>query len=222
MRPQQEHFQTLIMPDALIPQKSTSGGIQFLGDKLVSWMSKKQNCTAMSSARHRGALPLQVCAQDYENQSYDPTRTEDLPKDNLKVRKCILSIEALKNEKEMSMDKGSKIEPSKPLTQKRVQYRCDISKHPSDTISIPQMKSRKSMLREASNELLEIRHSMRMLVKVIRSQDGIDDKDNDKGSKSRSQSMKEQAYNKEQRERPRPHELNDKSNLIDPIKDCHQ
>nr|GEV71689.1 Gag-Pol polyprotein [Tanacetum cinerariifolium] len=30
--------------------KSTSRGIQFLGDKLVSWMSKKQNCTAMSSA----------------------------------------------------------------------------------------------------------------------------------------------------------------------------
>ncbi|GJR98284.1 hypothetical protein Tco_0270458 [Tanacetum coccineum] len=29
-------------------RKSTSGGIQFLGDKLVSWMSKKQNCTAMS------------------------------------------------------------------------------------------------------------------------------------------------------------------------------
>nr|GEZ43106.1 retrovirus-related Pol polyprotein from transposon TNT 1-94 [Tanacetum cinerariifolium] len=31
-------------------RKSTSGGIQFLGDKLVSWMSKKQSCTAMSSA----------------------------------------------------------------------------------------------------------------------------------------------------------------------------
>nr|GFC66488.1 ribonuclease H-like domain-containing protein [Tanacetum cinerariifolium] len=30
-------------------RKSTSGGIRFLGDKLVSWMSKKQNCTAMSS-----------------------------------------------------------------------------------------------------------------------------------------------------------------------------
>ncbi|GKF57538.1 ribonuclease H-like domain-containing protein, partial [Tanacetum coccineum] len=28
-------------------RKNTSGGIQFLGDKLVSWMSKKQNCTAM-------------------------------------------------------------------------------------------------------------------------------------------------------------------------------
>nr|GEV45509.1 hypothetical protein [Tanacetum cinerariifolium] len=30
-------------------RKSTSRGIQFLGDKLVSWMLKKQNCTAMSS-----------------------------------------------------------------------------------------------------------------------------------------------------------------------------
>nr|GEV95986.1 uncharacterized mitochondrial protein AtMg00810-like [Tanacetum cinerariifolium] len=30
--------------------KSTSGGIQFLGDKLVSWMLKKQDCIAMSSA----------------------------------------------------------------------------------------------------------------------------------------------------------------------------
>ncbi|GJS65175.1 hypothetical protein Tco_0679739 [Tanacetum coccineum] len=29
--------------------KSTSGGIQFLSDKLVSWMLKKQDCTAMSS-----------------------------------------------------------------------------------------------------------------------------------------------------------------------------
>ncbi|GJY14067.1 retrovirus-related pol polyprotein from transposon TNT 1-94, partial [Tanacetum coccineum] len=31
-------------------RKSTSGGIQFLGEKLVSWMSKKQDCTAMSIA----------------------------------------------------------------------------------------------------------------------------------------------------------------------------
>nr|GEZ46451.1 Gag-Pol polyprotein [Tanacetum cinerariifolium] len=31
-------------------RKSTFGGIQFLGDKLVSWMSKKQNCTASLSA----------------------------------------------------------------------------------------------------------------------------------------------------------------------------
>nr|GEW59186.1 hypothetical protein [Tanacetum cinerariifolium] len=32
-------------------RKNTSGGIQFLGDKLVSWMSKKHDCTAMSSAK---------------------------------------------------------------------------------------------------------------------------------------------------------------------------
>nr|GEU70529.1 hypothetical protein [Tanacetum cinerariifolium] len=31
-------------------RKSTFGGIQFLGDNLVSWMLKKQNCTAISSA----------------------------------------------------------------------------------------------------------------------------------------------------------------------------
>nr|GFC48959.1 putative late blight resistance protein homolog R1B-23 [Tanacetum cinerariifolium] len=31
-------------------RKSNSRRIQFLGDKLVSWMSKKQECTAMSSA----------------------------------------------------------------------------------------------------------------------------------------------------------------------------
>nr|GFD19802.1 uncharacterized mitochondrial protein AtMg00810-like [Tanacetum cinerariifolium] len=31
-------------------RKSTSGGIQFLdGDKLISWSSKKQDCTSMSS-----------------------------------------------------------------------------------------------------------------------------------------------------------------------------
>ncbi|GJS62793.1 probable E3 ubiquitin-protein ligase LOG2, partial [Tanacetum coccineum] len=45
-----------------------------------------------------------------------------------------------------------------------------------------------------SNDVL-MRHSMRMLAKDTRSQDGKDDEDNDKGSKSRSQSMKEQTYN---------------------------
>ncbi|GJW73069.1 hypothetical protein Tco_0132439 [Tanacetum coccineum] len=30
--------------------KSTSGGLQFLGEKLVIWSSKKQDCTAMSTA----------------------------------------------------------------------------------------------------------------------------------------------------------------------------
>nr|GFD04443.1 uncharacterized mitochondrial protein AtMg00810-like [Tanacetum cinerariifolium] len=44
-------------------RKSTSGGIQFLGDKLVSWMSKKQNCTAMSSAEAEYVALSVICAQ---------------------------------------------------------------------------------------------------------------------------------------------------------------
>nr|GEZ45158.1 uncharacterized mitochondrial protein AtMg00810-like [Tanacetum cinerariifolium] len=42
-------------------RKSTSGGIQFLGgDKLVSWSSKKQDCTSMSSAE-AGYVSLSAC-----------------------------------------------------------------------------------------------------------------------------------------------------------------
>nr|GFB97172.1 retrovirus-related Pol polyprotein from transposon TNT 1-94 [Tanacetum cinerariifolium] len=44
-------------------RKGTSGGIQFLGDNLVSWMSKKQNCTAMSSAEAKYVALSARCAQ---------------------------------------------------------------------------------------------------------------------------------------------------------------
>nr|GEZ07368.1 retrovirus-related Pol polyprotein from transposon TNT 1-94 [Tanacetum cinerariifolium] len=44
-------------------RKSTYGGIQFIGDKLVSWMSKKQNCTAMSSAKAEYMALSASCAQ---------------------------------------------------------------------------------------------------------------------------------------------------------------
>nr|GEU45714.1 hypothetical protein [Tanacetum cinerariifolium] len=43
--------------------KSTFGGIQFLGDKLVSWMSKKQNFTAMSLAEAEYVVLSASCAQ---------------------------------------------------------------------------------------------------------------------------------------------------------------
>ncbi|GKC53636.1 retrovirus-related pol polyprotein from transposon TNT 1-94 [Tanacetum coccineum] len=43
--------------------KSTSRGIQFLGDKLVSWMSKKQDCTIMSSAEAEYVALYASCAQ---------------------------------------------------------------------------------------------------------------------------------------------------------------
>nr|GEU58065.1 retrovirus-related Pol polyprotein from transposon TNT 1-94 [Tanacetum cinerariifolium] len=44
-------------------RKSTYRGIQFLGDKLVSWMSKKQNCTAMSSVEAKYVALSTSCAQ---------------------------------------------------------------------------------------------------------------------------------------------------------------
>ncbi|GJX72701.1 retrovirus-related pol polyprotein from transposon TNT 1-94 [Tanacetum coccineum] len=45
-------------------RKSTSGGIQFLGgDKLVSWSSKKQDCTSMSSAKAEYVSLSACCAQ---------------------------------------------------------------------------------------------------------------------------------------------------------------
>ncbi|GJZ38438.1 hypothetical protein Tco_0585001 [Tanacetum coccineum] len=53
--PNDSGFELIAFSDAdnagcIDTRKSTSGGIQFLGDKLVSWMSKKQDCIAMSSA----------------------------------------------------------------------------------------------------------------------------------------------------------------------------
>ncbi|GJR55850.1 gag-pol polyprotein [Tanacetum coccineum] len=44
-------------------RKRTSGGMQFLSDKLVSWMSNKQDCTAMSSAEAEYVALSASCAQ---------------------------------------------------------------------------------------------------------------------------------------------------------------
>nr|GEX03812.1 retrovirus-related Pol polyprotein from transposon TNT 1-94 [Tanacetum cinerariifolium] len=44
-------------------RKITSGGIKFLGEKLVSWMSKKQDCTAISSAEAEYVVLSASCAQ---------------------------------------------------------------------------------------------------------------------------------------------------------------
>ncbi|GJU57935.1 retrovirus-related pol polyprotein from transposon TNT 1-94 [Tanacetum coccineum] len=43
--------------------KSTSGGIQFLEDKLVSWSSKKQDCTTMSTVEPEYVSLSAFCAQ---------------------------------------------------------------------------------------------------------------------------------------------------------------
>ncbi|GJS50053.1 hypothetical protein Tco_0600174 [Tanacetum coccineum] len=40
--------------------KSTSGGAQFLGEKLVSWSSKKQDCTALSTRRSKICVSIRL------------------------------------------------------------------------------------------------------------------------------------------------------------------
>ncbi|GJS68712.1 retrovirus-related pol polyprotein from transposon TNT 1-94 [Tanacetum coccineum] len=52
--------------------KSTSGGLQFLGEKLVSWSSKKQDCIAMSTAEaeyehvEMGTVELYFVGTEYQ------------------------------------------------------------------------------------------------------------------------------------------------------------
>ncbi|GKA30369.1 putative reverse transcriptase domain-containing protein, partial [Tanacetum coccineum] len=57
-------FSDLDHAGCLDSRKSTPGGIQFLGgDKLVSWSSKKQDCTSMSSAEAEYVSLSACCAQ---------------------------------------------------------------------------------------------------------------------------------------------------------------
>nr|GEZ03268.1 hypothetical protein [Tanacetum cinerariifolium] len=46
-----------------LDQKSTSGSVQFLGDKLVCWSSKKQNCVSISTAESEYVAVCSCCAQ---------------------------------------------------------------------------------------------------------------------------------------------------------------
>ncbi|GKD88421.1 hypothetical protein Tco_1363928 [Tanacetum coccineum] len=51
-------------------RKSTSEGIQFLGEKLVSWMSKKQGCTAMSTTEVEYLAAMFTKAQSQDRFEY--------------------------------------------------------------------------------------------------------------------------------------------------------
>nr|GEY78412.1 uncharacterized mitochondrial protein AtMg00810-like [Tanacetum cinerariifolium] len=46
-----------------LDRKSTSGSVQFLGDKLVYWSSKKQNCVSISTAESEYVAVSSYCAQ---------------------------------------------------------------------------------------------------------------------------------------------------------------
>ncbi|GKE34611.1 hypothetical protein Tco_1453933 [Tanacetum coccineum] len=47
-------------------RKSTSGGIQFLGEKLVSWMLKKQDCTVMCSRSKVCGVIYELCLSNVD------------------------------------------------------------------------------------------------------------------------------------------------------------
>jgi hypothetical protein len=66
--PKDSGFELIAFLDAdhagcLDTRKSTSGGLQFLGDKLVSWQSKKQDCTSLSSTESEYVAMYACCAQ---------------------------------------------------------------------------------------------------------------------------------------------------------------
>ena len=46
-----------------LDKKSTSGSYQFLGGKLVSWSSKKQNCVSTSTAEDEYVAATSCCSQ---------------------------------------------------------------------------------------------------------------------------------------------------------------
>ncbi|GJW70835.1 hypothetical protein Tco_0127752 [Tanacetum coccineum] len=53
-------------PGCLDTRKRTSGRIQLLGEKLVSLMSKKQDCTAMSIAKAEYVAIRELCSSNVD------------------------------------------------------------------------------------------------------------------------------------------------------------
>ncbi|KAI3667118.1 hypothetical protein L6452_42166 [Arctium lappa] len=54
---------TPMAPGCMLDKKSTSGHVQFLGDKLVSWESKKQLCVSTSTTEAEYVAAASCCSQ---------------------------------------------------------------------------------------------------------------------------------------------------------------
>ncbi|KAI3730005.1 hypothetical protein L6452_18680 [Arctium lappa] len=66
--PKETGFELTAYSDAdhagnMLDRKSTSGHVQFLGDRLVSWASKKQNCVSTSTAEAEYVAAASCCSQ---------------------------------------------------------------------------------------------------------------------------------------------------------------
>ncbi|KAI3770225.1 hypothetical protein L6452_01351 [Arctium lappa] len=65
--PKETGFELTAYSDAdhagnMLDRKSTSGHVQFLGDRLVSWASKKQNCVSTSTAEAEYVVAASCCS----------------------------------------------------------------------------------------------------------------------------------------------------------------
>nr|GEV13737.1 retrovirus-related Pol polyprotein from transposon TNT 1-94 [Tanacetum cinerariifolium] len=132
--------------------KITFEGIQFLGDKLVSWMIKKQNCTAMSSAEAEYmALSASYAQVMYDGDECDkgimPTKIElTLEQSQQGVSNDILSKEFRKEReqyfeiqdlKAQLQDKGIAISELKKLIKKLKEKSVDTKFEKSSVIRQP-------------------------------------------------------------------------------------
>ncbi|GKB10198.1 hypothetical protein Tco_0844121 [Tanacetum coccineum] len=229
-------------------RKSTSGGIQFLGDKLVSWMSKKQECTTMPSAEAEYVASSASCAQvenGYKIELYF-VRTEyqladmftkALPEDRFQylVRqigmRCLTPAELEVLTKEILLDTSSNINMKMPT---KIELTLEQSQQgvSNDVLDPKDGDVYQGRLLASFQDDAKYEH----VGQDTRSQGGKDDqdkqgkdlkisdiktksKDNDKGS--RSKITKHEGTSLQRRQRQRSQELNDKSNLIDLMKECH-
>ncbi|GJX32175.1 hypothetical protein Tco_0242030 [Tanacetum coccineum] len=180
----------------------------------------RQNSHPLEQVRGNPTMPVQTrrqLATDPEMCMFALTKGSIVEPKNIKeamadstwieaMQDNIIIVDRLKSEKGSLMPNHP--EKSTILMEKLVGLKSSLQE-PGNTMKL-------SNYPDVQSDLI----SMSMLVKDIRSQDGKDDKDNDKGSKSRSQSMKEQDYNEDKDQEHSS--LNDKSNLTDLMKECHQ
>ncbi|GKB94844.1 retrovirus-related pol polyprotein from transposon TNT 1-94, partial [Tanacetum coccineum] len=117
----------------------TSGGIQFLGVKLVSWMLKNQNCTSMSSAEAEYVTLSASCAQvmwmrDTASRFMASTTT-DIPCTVLSVENGIIKLYFVRTEYQLA-DMFTKA-----LPEDRFKYlvRRDHSNEPSSSKLVPKV-----------------------------------------------------------------------------------
>ncbi|GJX49425.1 retrotransposon protein, putative, unclassified [Tanacetum coccineum] len=265
-------------------RKSTSGGIQFLGDKLVSWMSKKQDCTAMSSAEAEYVALSASCAQVMWMRTQLKDYGFNFKQNTVVLRLSVSHSNIMQPRATLPTEYQLADMFTKALPEERFQYlvrrigmRCltpaeleVLDKLKSDSLPHAHAQTTKTYYKHQDSRIMKAQElktktsAQTLIYKIFlqryqvyqgrllasfqddakyehvgqdtRSQGGKDDqdkqgkdlkisdiktksKDNEKGS--RSKITKHEGTSLQRIQRPRPQDLNDKSNLIDLTKECH-